>query len=138
MSKSLLFKEKLAAYGTIVSLIPLGTNKCSCWKNGWPDKDHVPCNGTGYLDAGDPLVVKAFTFPAQRSQRGYHIDPKEYHMDMGIAKAGNCKCYFSPDIDLYDYEKVEWEGIIYRLSDRDRIAIDDEIIYKTCTAERIN
>jgi hypothetical protein len=131
MSRALAFKAKLETYGSTIVLKSLATEKCTCWQYGYPNKDHTPCGGTGYLNAGEDETVKAFIFPTSDSQ-------KEYVADVGVAKAGSCKVYLSPDVDLYVYKEMVWDSVTYRIADRDRVTIVDEIIYKSFTAERIS
>lgn len=129
MGRADAFKAKLETHGSVVSLVPLPTDKCTCWEYGYPDKDHALCGGTGYLTPGDTVSVKAFIFPRS---------PTELTNEIGTVKMGQGTAYFSPDLDLYAYEKVVWDEVTYRMSDRDRAAIGEEIIYRVCSIDRID
>lgn len=129
MSRSAAFKAKLETYGTLVDLMMLPTDKCSCWKYGYPDKDCTLCGGEGYAAPGPAVSVKAFIFPSTGSS-------KEFTNEVGTAKMGQCVAYFSPDLDLYQYEKVVWDEVTYRISQRDRAVIGSEIIYRECQLDR--
>lgn len=135
MSRAMAFIGRLEHYGTDILLKPKPStapaNKCSCWEHGYPDPDCSICGGDGYIVEGSSQTVKAFIFPQTDSE-------KEVAEDMGIAKGGACRVYLSPEVDLALYEEVTWEEVVYRITQRDKAAIADEIIYKTAILERIN
>lgn len=129
MGRAAAFKVKLEAYGTLVDLTMLPTTKCSCWEYGYPDKDCAICGGSGYVTPGVVVTVKAFVFP---------LSPTELTNEVGTVKMGKGTAYFSPDLDLYEYENVVWDGVRYAISNRNRELIGEEVIYRDCNLDRID
>jgi hypothetical protein len=133
MSRAEQFRQKLRNYGEDVTFIhrPSTSARCACWEFGFPDPDCLVCDGSGYVTGGTTEPGKAFVLPTVTST-------KLGDLNFGVGAMGSGNIYVDPDLDLTVIEKVMWDGMIYELSDRDRMAIAGEIIYRYARIERVD
>lgn len=134
MGRAAQFAKRVLLYGDAITCILFPdtseSNKCSCWEFGWANPDCETCGGSGYLIGGETVTIKGFVQPREQSW-------KANQEIIGFIPGGDGRVFFSGDTDVDAIDEITWHGDKYKLSNRDKEVIKDEVIYRVATIERV-